>query len=165
MSGLNNLRIGQGYDVHRLVEGRKLILAGVHIPCDMGLLGHSDADALLHAITDAILGACAMGDIGTHFSDTDPQFENADSAILLTTILGKAREKGYSLINVDSTVVCQSPKLAPHMAAMHESLAHLCGLPLDCVNIKAKTNEKLGYLGRKEAIEAQAVVLMQKVSA
>lgn len=162
MSGLNGLRIGQGYDVHRLVEGRKLILGGVHIPCEVGLLGHSDADALLHAITDAVLGACAMGDIGTHFSDTDPQFKNADSTVLLTTILAKAKEKGFKLINIDSTVICQSPKLAPHMAAMHESLSRLCGLPLDCVNIKAKTNEKLGYLGRQEAIEAQAVVLMQK---
>jgi 2-C-methyl-D-erythritol 2,4-cyclodiphosphate synthase len=163
MSSLNMLRIGQGYDVHRLVEGRKLILGGVHIPCEVGLLGHSDADALLHAITDAVLGACAMGDIGTHFSDTDPQFENADSGMLLTTIMAKAQKKGFSLVNIDSTIICQSPKLAPHMAAMHESLARLCGLPLDCVNIKAKTNEKLGYLGRKEAIEAQAVVLMQKV--
>jgi 2-C-methyl-D-erythritol 2,4-cyclodiphosphate synthase len=162
MSEIGRLRVGQGYDVHRLVEGRRLILGGVHIPSELGLLGHSDADALLHAITDAILGACAMGDIGTHFSDTDPQFEGADSGILLKNVIEKAGRKGFTLINIDSTLICQSPKLAPHMAAMHSSLSSLCGLPLDAVNIKAKTNEKLGYLGRKEAIEAQAVVLMVK---
>jgi 2-C-methyl-D-erythritol 2,4-cyclodiphosphate synthase len=162
MTDISRLRVGQGYDVHRLVEGRKLILGGVHIPCDLGLLGHSDADALLHAVTDAILGACAMGDIGTHFSDTDPQFEGADSGVLLKKVIDKAKQKGFTLINVDSTLICQSPKLAPHMAAMHASLSSLCGLPLGAVNIKAKTNEKLGYLGRKEAIEAQAVVLMVK---
>jgi 2-C-methyl-D-erythritol 2,4-cyclodiphosphate synthase len=162
MSEINRLRVGQGYDVHRLVEGRKLILGGVHIPSELGLSGHSDADALLHAITDAILGACALGDIGTHFSDTDPQFEGANSGVLLKKVIDLANSKGFSLINIDSTLICQSPKLAPHMAAMHESLSGLCGLPLDAVNIKAKTNEKLGYLGRKEAIEAQAVVLMVK---
>lgn len=162
MSEISRLRVGQGYDVHRLVAGRKLVLGGVHIPSEFGLLGHSDADALLHAITDAVLGACAMGDIGTHFSDTDPQFEGADSGVLLKTVINKARQKGFSLINVDSTLICQSPKLAPHMAAMHASLSTLCGLPPDAVNIKAKTNETLGYLGRKEAIEAQAVVLMVK---
>lgn len=162
MSETSRLRVGQGYDVHRLVEGRKLILGGIHIPSELGLLGHSDADALLHAVTDAILGACAMGDIGTHFSDTDPQFKGADSGILLQQTIEKAKAKGYELINIDSTLVCQSPKLAPHMAAMHESLSTLCALPLDAVNIKAKTNEKLGYLGREEAIEAQAVVLMVK---
>lgn len=161
-NSISRLRVGQGFDVHRLVEGRKLILGGVHIPSDVGLLGHSDADALLHAITDAILGACALGDIGTHFADTDPQFEGANSGVLLKQVLEKARLKGFSLVNVDSTLVCQSPKLAPHMAVMHESLSALCNLPLDAVNIKAKTNEKLGYLGRKEAIEAQAVVLMVK---
>jgi len=162
MNEFSRLRVGQGYDVHRLVEGRKLILGGVHIPSELGLLGHSDADALLHAITDAILGACAMGDIGTHFSDTDPQFEGADSGELLKNVIEKAKLKGFSLINIDSTLICQSPKLAPHMAAMHASVSALCGLQQDSVNIKAKTNEKLGYLGRKEAIEAQAVVLMVK---
>ncbi|MEQ9106476.1 MAG: 2-C-methyl-D-erythritol 2,4-cyclodiphosphate synthase [Limnobacter sp.] len=162
MSEISRLRVGQGYDVHRLVAGRKLVLGGVHIPSEFGLLGHSDADALLHAVTDAILGACSMGDIGSHFSDTDPQFEGADSGVLLKTVIHKAKQKGFSLINVDSTLICQSPKLAPHMVAMHESLSTLCGLPPDAVNIKAKTNETLGYLGRKEAIEAQAVVLMVK---
>lgn len=160
LSDLARLRVGQGYDVHRLVEGRKLILGGVHIPSDLGLLGHSDADALLHALTDAILGACALGDIGTHFSDTDPQFEGADSGVLLRKVIEKANAKGFKLINIDSTLICQAPKLASHMAAMHESVGRLCGLPPDSVNIKAKTNEKLGYLGRKEAIEAQAIVLM-----
>lgn len=164
MSDIRRLRVGQGYDVHRLVEGRKLILGGVHIPSELGLLGHSDADALLHAITDAILGACAMGDIGNHFSDSDPQLEGADSGVLLRKVIDKARAKGFELINVDSTLICQSPRLAPHMAAMHHSLSALCGLPQDAVNIKAKTNETLGYLGRKEAIEAQAVVLMVKGS-
>lgn len=162
MNDMHSMRVGQGYDVHRLVEDRKLILGGIHIPSELGLLGHSDADALLHAVTDAILGACALGDIGTHFSDTDPQFEGANSGVLLKKVIEKSRLKGFKLINVDSTLICQSPKLAPHMAAMHESLSALCGLPVDAVNIKAKTNEKLGYLGRKEAIEAQAVVLMVK---
>ncbi|HEX4918422.1 MAG TPA: 2-C-methyl-D-erythritol 2,4-cyclodiphosphate synthase [Limnobacter sp.] len=164
MSDLNALRIGQGYDVHRLVEGRKLILGGVHIESSLGLLGHSDADALLHAVTDAVLGACGLGDIGTHFSDMDPAFEGANSGLLLQAVLAKAQAAGFVLINVDSTVICQSPKLAPHMPAMHQSLASLCGLPRHCVNIKAKTNERLGYLGRKEAIEAQAVVLMRTIS-
>lgn len=162
MTDIGRLRVGQGYDVHRLVEGRKLILGGVHIPHDLGLLGHSDADALLHAITDAVLGACAMGDIGTHFSDTDPQFEGADSGALLKNVIEKAKLKGFTLVNIDSTLICQTPKLAPHMAAMHQNVSALCNLPMDSVNIKAKTNEKLGYLGRKEAIEAQAVVLMVK---
>lgn len=162
MTELQALRVGQGYDVHRLVPDRKLILGGVHIPSELGLLGHSDADALLHAITDAILGACALGDIGTHFSDMDPDHEGADSGQLLQTVIEKAVSRGFQLINVDTTLICQSPKLAPHMLAMHQSVSRLCDLPLDCVNIKAKTNEKLGYLGRKEAIEAQAVVLMIK---
>ena len=162
MSDIHRLRVGQGYDVHRLVEGRKLMLGGVHIPCEYGLLGHSDADALLHVITDAIFGACALGDIGTHFSDTDPQFEGADSGVLLRKAIDIARANGFELINVDTTLICQSPKLAPHMAAMRQSVCALCGLPAGAVNIKAKTNETLGYLGRKEAIEAQAVVLMVK---
>lgn len=161
----NALRVGQGYDVHRLVEGRKLILGGVQIDSPKGLLGHSDADALLHAITDAILGAAALGDIGTHFSDTDLQFQGADSGVLLKHALERTQQHGFRLINIDSTVICQSPKLAPHMKAMHERLADLCGLPISQVNIKAKTNEKLGYLGRQEAIEAQAVVLMIKETA
>lgn len=162
---MSSLRVGQGYDVHRLVTGRRLILAGVEIPSEFGLLGHSDADALLHAVTDAVLGACAMGDIGRHFSDTDPQFKNADSAILLGKALALVEAAGFRLINIDTTIICQGPKLAPFMPQMIQRLAEICNLPLDCVNIKAKTNEKLGYLGRQEAIEAQAVVLMDKLSA
>lgn len=159
MTDLFNMRVGQGYDVHRLVAGRPLMLGGVRIAHEKGLLGHSDADVLLHAVTDAILGACALGDIGRHFPDTDTQFENADSGHLLQAIVRLCRQKGFVLVNVDATVVCQSPKLAPHMPAMHQQLAKLCGLPAERVNIKAKTNEHLGYLGRGEAIEAQAVVL------
>lgn len=162
MADLHCLRVGQGYDVHRLVEGRKLILGGVEIDSPVGLLGHSDADVLLHAITDAILGACAQGDIGRHFSDTDPAYAGADSAVLLQKTLALTQSLGFTLINVDSTLICQSPKLSHAMPRMHERLATICGLPVDQVNIKAKTNEKLGYLGRQEAIEAQAVVLMVK---
>lgn len=160
LDDFRKLRVGQGYDVHQLVTGRKLVLAGVHIPSDKGMLGHSDADALLHAVTDAVFGACALGDIGRHFSDLDAQYEGADSAVLLRLALQKCADAGFELINVDSTVICQSPKLAAHMPAMHQRLADICDLPVSCVNIKAKTNEKLGYLGRAEAIEAQAVVLM-----
>lgn len=159
-----NLRIGQGYDVHRLVAGRNLILGGIHIPGDFGLDGHSDADVLLHAITDAVLGAAAQRDIGTWFSDTDPAFKDADSAVLLQKILTQLRAGGFSLINVDTTIICQKPKLAPYMVEMHQRVAQIMGLAVDRVNIKAKTNEKLGYLGRQEAIEAQAVVLMVKES-
>ena len=157
---LFKLRVGQGYDVHRLVAGRKLILGGIHIPSDVGLDGHSDADVLLHAIIDAILGATGQGDIGSWFSDSDPAFKDADSAALLSHVLKASAEKGFSLVNVDSSVICQNPRLAPHMAAMHQRLAQVVGLAPDQVNIKAKTNEKLGYLGREEAIEAQACVLM-----
>jgi 2-C-methyl-D-erythritol 2,4-cyclodiphosphate synthase len=162
MIELSRLRVGQGFDVHRLVEGRKLILGGVLIPSERGLLGHSDADVLLHAITDAILGACSMGDIGSHFPDTDPLFKEVDSGLLLKQVLEKAQDNQFTLINIDSTLVCQSPKLAPFMKAMHENLCALCNLQADSVNIKAKTNEKLGYLGRGQAIEAQAIVLMLK---
>lgn len=162
-AAFRRMRVGQGYDVHRLVPGRPLVLGGHHIESPVGLLGHSDADALLHAVTDAILGACALGDIGRHFSDTDPQYAGADSAVLLQQALAKAKAAGFELINVDTTLICQTPKLAPHMPAMHQSLAKACGLPVSSVNIKAKTNEKLGYLGRGEAIEAQAAVLMIKV--
>lgn len=160
MSDFSKLRVGQGYDVHRLVEGRRLILGGVHIPSELGLLGHSDADALLHAITDALLGACALGDIGTHFADTDPAFKDADSAGLLARVVELIVDKGFRLINIDSTVICQGVKLAPHRKAMEEKIAEIVCLPLNCVNVKAKTNERLGYLGRNEAIEAQAAVLV-----
>jgi 2-C-methyl-D-erythritol 2,4-cyclodiphosphate synthase len=151
-----NFRVGQGYDVHKLVEGRKLILGGVEIPHPTGLLGHSDADALLHAITDALLGAVALGDIGRHFPDTDPRYQGADSRVLLRA------DKGWRPVNVDATLIAQQPKLAPHAAAMVANVAADLGIAADCVNIKGKTNERLGYLGREEAIEAQAVVLVER---
>ena len=157
-----NFRIGQGYDVHRLVEGRKLILGGVEIPHATGLLGHSDADALLHAITDALLGALALGDIGRHFPDTDPRYNGAESRVLRRAALQLGSERGWHPVNVDATLIAQQPKLAPHAAAMVANVAADLGLPPDCVNIKGKTNEKLGYLGREEAIEAQAVVLLSR---
>ena len=155
-------RVGQGYDVHRMVEGRKLILGGVEIPFERGLLGHSDADALLHAITDALLGAAALGDIGRHFPDTDPRYQGADSRVLLRAAVALLQEKGWQAVNVDATLIAQKPKLAPHAAAMVANIAVDLGIDADSVNIKGKTNEQLGYLGRVEAIEAQAVVLIQR---
>ena len=158
-----NIRIGQGYDVHRLVEGRPLILGGVTIPHSKGLLGHSDADALLHAITDALLGAAALGDIGTHFPDTAAEHKDADSRALLRQAYQAVQRAGWRVVNVDSTVIAQQPKLRPHIDAMRANIAADLGLPLEYVNIKGKTNEKLGYLGREEAVEAQAVVLLAAV--
>ena len=158
-----NIRIGQGYDVHRLVEGRPLILGGVTIPHSKGLLGHSDADALLHAITDALLGAAALGDIGKLFPDTAAEHKDADSRRLLREAYQAVQRAGWRVVNVDSTVIAQQPKLRPHIDAMRANIAADLGLPLECVNIKGKTNEKLGYLGREEAIEAQAVVLLAAV--
>lgn len=159
------IRVGQGYDVHQLVVGRPLILGGVHIPFDKGLLGHSDADALLHAITDAILGAAGMGDIGHHFPDTSADFKDADSRVLLREAYQAVKAAGWVLVNVDSTIIAQQPKLAPHMAAIKANLSEDLGLPISAINVKGKTNEKLGYLGRQEAIEAQAVVLLVAASA
>lgn len=157
-------RIGQGYDVHRLVEGRPLILGGVTIPHDKGLLGHSDADALLHAITDAVLGAAALGDIGRHFPDTDPTFKGADSGVLLQEAMRRVRAAGWQLLNVDSTIIAQQPKLAPHIDAIRTRIAALLDIDVSCVNVKGKTNEKLGYLGRAEAIETQAVCLLVPIA-
>jgi 2-C-methyl-D-erythritol 2,4-cyclodiphosphate synthase len=159
-----NFRIGQGYDVHKLVEGRKLILGGVDIPHSTGLLGHSDADALLHAITDALLGAVALGDIGRHFPDTDPRYKGADSRVLLRGAVALLADRGWRPVNVDATIIAQQPKLAPHAAAMVANVAADLNIPVDAVNIKGKTNERLGYLGREEAIEAQAVVLVERVA-
>ena len=156
------LRVGQGYDVHALVEDRPLILGGVNIPFERGLAGHSDADALLHAITDALLGAAGMGDIGTHFPDTDPSFAGADSTVLLGTTVHALVEAGFAIVNIDTTVIAQKPRLGPHIAAMRLAIANACSIAIEQVNVKAKTNEKLGYLGRNEAIEAQAVVLIEK---
>lgn len=156
------MRVGQGYDVHRLVEGRPLILGGVTIPFDLGLQGHSDADVLLHAVTDALLGAAGLGDIGRHFPDTDPRYEGADSRLLLRACVGLLRERGWKTGNLDATIVAQRPKIAAFVPAMVENLASDLGVAPDCINIKGKTNETLGYLGRCEAIEAQAVVLIRR---
>jgi 2-C-methyl-D-erythritol 2,4-cyclodiphosphate synthase len=155
-----NIRIGEGWDVHALVPGRKLILGGVEIPHSSGLLGHSDADVLLHAITDAVLGAAGLGDIGRHFPDTDAQFKGADSSVLLAEAMRRVREKGWELVNVDSTIVAQAPKLAPHMAAINAGVANALGVALDQVNVKAKTAEKLGPVGMGQSIEARAVALL-----
>ncbi|MDR1349354.1 MAG: 2-C-methyl-D-erythritol 2,4-cyclodiphosphate synthase [Zoogloeaceae bacterium] len=155
-------RVGQGYDVHRLVSGRKLMLGGVEIPFDKGLQGHSDADALLHALTDALLGAAGLGDIGAHFPDTDPHYQGADSRALLREALKRVRAAGWRPVNVDATLIAQQPRLAPHIPAMRAILATDLELPPVCVNIKGKTNETLGYLGRNEAIAAQVVVLVRE---
>ena len=157
------LRIGEGWDIHALVEGRKLVLGGVEIPHSKGLLGHSDADALLHAITDALLGAAALGDIGSHFPDTDIRFKGADSAVLLAEAARRVREKGFEINNIDSTVVAQAPKLAPHIGLMRARIAQVLGVGVDQVNVKAKTAEKMGPVGEGLAMEARAVVLLTKV--
>ena len=157
-------RIGQGYDVHQLVAGRPLVLGGVTIPYDKGLLGHSDADALLHAVTDALLGAAGLGDIGSHFPDTAAEYKNADSRLLLRRAYDAVKAQGLRAANADCTVIAQQPKLAPHTDAMRANIAADLGLPETCVNIKGKTNEKLGYLGRGEAIEAQAAVLLYRAA-
>lgn len=155
-------RIGEGWDVHALVAGRKLILGGVEIPHTMGLLGHSDADALLHAITDALLGAAALGDIGTHFADTDPQFKGADSMVLLVEALRRVTAQGWRIGNIDSTIIAQAPKMMPHIPAMRARIASGLGLALEQINIKAKTAEKLGPVGLGQSIEARAAVLLFK---
>jgi 2-C-methyl-D-erythritol 2,4-cyclodiphosphate synthase len=162
---LLNLRIGEGWDTHQLVTGRPLVLGGVTIPHTHGLLGHSDADALLHAITDALLGAAALGDIGRHFPDTAAEFRGADSVVLLTEAARRVQAAGYRLINIDSTIVAQAPKMAPHIPAMRERIAAALGLPLDAVNVKAKTAEKMGPVGEGRAIEARAVALLWREDA
>jgi 2-C-methyl-D-erythritol 2,4-cyclodiphosphate synthase len=159
-----NIRVGEGWDVHALVPGRKLILGGLEIAHSAGLLGHSDADVLLHAITDAVLGAAGLGDIGRHFPDTDAQFKGANSSVLLQEAMRRVREKGWELVNVDSTIVAQAPKLAPYMAAINAGVAQALGVKLDQVNVKAKTAEKLGPVGMGQSIEARAVALLHKPS-
>jgi len=154
------MRIGQGFDVHQLVEGRKLIIGGVDIPYEKGLLGHSDADVLLHAICDALLGAAALGDIGKHFSDTDAKFKNIDSRILLRETLHLVREKGYCVGNVDATIIAQEPKMATYIPQMISNIAADMRVGKSAVNVKATTTEKLGCTGRGEGIAAQAVVLL-----
>jgi 2-C-methyl-D-erythritol 2,4-cyclodiphosphate synthase len=155
-----NMRIGEGWDVHALVAGRKLILGGVEIAHTTGLMGHSDADVLLHAITDAVLGAAGLGDIGRHFPDTDAQFKGADSSALLQEAMRRVRAQGWELVNVDSTIVAQAPKLAPHMDAINMGVAKALGVGVDQVNVKAKTAEKLGPVGLGQSMEARAVALL-----
>ena len=157
------MRIGQGFDVHQLVAGRKLIIGGVDIPYDQGLLGHSDADVLLHAICDALLGAAALGDIGKHFADTDAKFKNIDSRILLREVSRLLNNAGFRVGNVDATIIAQAPKMAPHIAQMVENIAADLGIAMNAVNVKATTTEKLGYTGRGEGIAAQAVALLLTV--
>ncbi len=153
-------RVGQGYDCYALVPGRPLIIGGVNIPHRLGLLGHSDADVLLHAITDALFGAAGLGDIGQHFPDTDPQFKGADSRLLLREAGRRIRAAGYSICNIDATILAQAPKMAPHLPAMIANIADELGLDPAQVNLKAKTNERLGWEGREEGIAAQALALL-----
>ncbi|MCI5515627.1 MAG: 2-C-methyl-D-erythritol 2,4-cyclodiphosphate synthase [Eubacterium sp.] len=155
------MRIGHGYDVHKLVENRKLIVGGVDIPHDRGLLGHSDADVLLHAISDALLGACALGDIGTHFPDTDPKWEGADSLVLLREVNRIINEAGYFVENIDSTLIAQKPKMKPYIPQMRKNIAAACGVDVSAVSVKATTEENLGFTGRQEGISAHAVVLVR----
>jgi 2-C-methyl-D-erythritol 2,4-cyclodiphosphate synthase len=155
-------RIGQGFDVHAFAENRPLIIGGIEIPYELGLLGHSDADVLLHTISDALLGAIGEGDIGRHFPDTDPAFKDADSAKLLQHVFHIVKDKGYELVNADCTIIAQAPKMAPYIQLMRERIAELLETTADCINVKATTTEKLGFTGRKEGIASQAVVLLQK---
>src|SRR5690606_7642567 len=155
-----DIRVGQGFDVHALVEGRPLIIGGVRIPHTHGLLGHSDADVLLHAVTDAVLGAAGLGDIGRHFPDTDARYAGADSRVLLRAAMEKVGVAGWRVVNGDATVHAQAPKIGPHAPGMVENIATDLGIAAQCVNIKAKTNEGLGYLGRKEGIAASVVALL-----
>lgn len=155
------MRIGHGYDVHRLVEGRPLIIGGVSIPHELGLLGHSDADVLLHAIADALLGACAMGDIGGMFPDTDEKWRGADSLVLLAAVADRVTGAGYAIENIDSTVLAQKPKMKPYIEEMRGNIAKACKIDVSCVSVKATTEEGLGFIGREEGIAAHAVVLVK----
>lgn len=157
------MRIGMGYDVHKLVEDRKLIIGGVEIPYEKGLLGHSDADVLLHAISDAILGAAALGDIGKHFPDTDPSYKGADSLKLLEEVVKLVNDKGYVIENIDSTIIAQKPKMAPHIPQMRANIAKALGVDIDRVNVKATTEEGLGFTGAGEGISSQAIALLTSV--
>lgn len=160
---MHKIRIGHGYDVHRLVENRKLILGGVEIPFERGLLGHSDADVLLHAISDALLGAVALGDIGKHFPDTDPRYAGADSMLLLKEVVRLVRNEGYQVGNLDATILCQRPKLAGFIAAMRENIAACCEIPVSNVSVKATTEEKLGFTGSGAGIAVHAVALLEHI--
>ena len=158
------IRVGHGYDVHRLVPGRRLILGGVQIPYETGLLGHSDADVLTHAVMDSLLGAAAMGDIGALFPDSDERFSGADSIRLLEKVTAILADAGYQIVNFDATVLAQAPKLRPYIDAMRKRLAQACGIPLDCVSVKATTEEGLGFTGQKEGLAAHAVCLISSES-
>ena len=157
------IRVGQGSDIHALAVGRKLIIGGVEIPYERGLLGHSDADVLLHAITDALLGAAGLGDIGRHFPDTDERYRGVDSRVLLRAVRALLRESGWLIVNVDSTINAQRPKMAPHIPAMVSCIASDLGVSPGCVNVKAKTGERLGFVGREEGISCDAIALIEKV--
>lgn len=156
------IRIGQGYDVHRFIDEGEVILGGVTIDYEKGLEAHSDGDVVLHALSDALLGAAALGDIGKHFPDTDPDFKGADSRVLLRHVYGIVQEKGYKLVNADITIIAQAPKMAPHIVAMCTNIAEDLSVDIDCINVKATTTEKLGFEGRKEGIAVQAAVLIEK---
>jgi 2-C-methyl-D-erythritol 2,4-cyclodiphosphate synthase len=156
------IRIGHGYDVHAFSENRKCIIGGVEIPYEKGLLGHSDADVLLHAISDSLLGAAALGDIGKHFPDTDPEFKGADSLVLLTKVNELLEREGYKVVNVDATVIAQAPKLAPYITEMRENIAKALKTDVDFISVKATTEEKLGFTGRKEGVSAHSVCLIEK---
>lgn len=156
------MRIGHGYDVHAFAENRKCIIGGVDIPCEKGLLGHSDADVLLHAVSDSILGAAALGDIGKHFPDTSPEFKDANSLHLLSCVNDILNRKGYKVVNIDATVIAQIPKLSPYIDEMRRNIAEIIGVDVDFVSVKATTEEKLGFTGRKEGISAHCVCLIEK---
>lgn len=155
------IRIGHGYDVHKLVENRKLIIGGVDIPYEKGLLGHSDADVLLHAIGDALMGAAALGDIGCIFPDNDPKFKDADSLVLLREVVALLKSKGFNIVNIDSTLIAQKPKMRPYIDEMRRNIADACGVSADMVSVKATTEEKLGFTGREEGISAHAVCMIE----
>lgn len=157
------MRIGHGYDVHKLVEGRKLIMGGVDIPYEKGLLGHSDADVLLHAISDALLGAAALGDIGKLFPDTDPRFKGADSLVLMAEVYRQIKEKGYKVVNVDATIIAQKPKMRPHIDLMRSNIAKALDVDTDCINVKATTEEGMGFTGDGLGISAHAVCLIDNI--
>lgn len=161
---MSTLRIGHGYDVHRLVPERKLILGGVEIPFSLGLLGHSDADVLLHAVADALLGALALGDIGKHFPDNDPQYAGADSMVLLRHVVGLIQKECYQVGNLDATILCQKPKLADYILQMRENIADCCGMPVSAVSVKATTEEKLGFTGASQGIAVHAVALLERMA-
>lgn len=161
---MTELRVGQGFDVHAYAADRKLIIGGVEIPFHLGLLGHSDADVLLHAICDALLGAAALGDIGRHFSDRDPQYENIDSRMLLRAVAQKIRDRNYHIVNIDATIIAQTPRMAPHIAQMIANIAGDLQLSEGAINIKATTTEQLGFTGRGEGIAAQAVCLLESLT-